>query len=121
MSSGRRDKDIEDISKVGNSIFRNPFSKNLPESGNDKLGADTQAQELKMPQVESSYPLFVAKYDCVPETDDKLGFKKGELLYVISTRESDWWFARVKHSGCEGYIPSNFVADLEVNSLGAEE
>ena len=116
---GQLDKDIEDISKVGNSIFRNPFSKKLSESSNDKLGADTQAQELKMPQVELSYPLYVAKYDYTQKTDEDLGFKKGDLLYIIDTNEGDWWFARVKHSGHEGYIPSNFVA--EVNSLEAEE
>ena len=53
---GQRHKDIEDISQVKKSIFKNPFSKktkNLPESSDDKLGTNTQAQELKMPQVAS--------------------------------------------------------------------
>ena len=115
---GQWDKDIEDIS-IGNSIFRNPFSKKLPESNNDKLGADTQAQELKMPQVESSYPLFVAKYDYGQQTDEDLGFKKGDLLYIVDMSDGDWWLAKAKKSGQEGYIPNNLVA--EVNSLEAEE
>ena len=46
-------------------------------------------------------------------------FYKGNLLYIISTDEGDWWFARSKDTGKEGYIPSNYVA--EYKSLDAEE
>ena len=119
---GQKHKDIEDIAKVKNSMFENSLSKktkNLPESNDDKLGADTQAQELKMPQVESSYPLFVAKYDYAQQTDEDLGFKKGDLLYIVDMSDGNWWLAKAKKSGQEGYIPNNLVA--EVNSLEAEE
>lgn len=68
----------------------------------------------------SQYPMFVGKYDYDSRTDDDLSFKKGELMYIISTDEGDWWFARAKDaSGREGYIPSNYVA--EYKSLDAEE
>ena len=40
-------------------------------------------------------------------------------MYIISVDEGDWWFARSKESGKEGYIPSNFVA--EYGSLDAEQ
>ena len=43
----------------------------------------------------------------------------GDLLYIISTDEGDWWFARSKTTKREGYIPSNYVA--EHKSLDAEE
>ena len=43
----------------------------------------------------------------------------GDHLYIISTEEGDWWFARSKNTGKEGYIPSNYVA--EYRSLDAEE
>ena len=43
----------------------------------------------------------------------------GDLLYIISTDEGDWWFARSKNTGKEGYIPSNYVAEWK--SLDAEE
>lgn len=65
------------------------------------------------------YPIYVGKYDYDSRTDDDLSFKKGDRMYIISTDEGDWWFARAKDSGREGYIPSNYVA--EYKSLDAEE
>ena len=87
------------------------------ESNDDKLGADAYAQEMS--QEESSYPLFVAKYEFVSTADVELDFKKGELLYIIDAGHDDWWFAKAKHSGQEGYVPSNYVA--ECDPLEAEE
>ena len=40
-------------------------------------------------------------------------------MYIISTDDGDWWYARLKDSGKEGYIPSNYVAIY--GSLAAEE
>ena len=73
----------------------------------------------KEPPPPSQYPIFVGKYDYDSRTDDDLSFKKGDLMYIISTDEGDWWFARAKDGGKEGYIPSNYVA--EYKSLDAEE
>ena len=68
----------------------------------------------------SNYPLYVAKYDYSSSHGDKyLSLKKGDLLYMLNTVEGDWWFARAKDSGQEGYVPSNFV--VEFNTLDAEE
>ena len=67
----------------------------------------------------TNYPVYVGKYDYDSRTDDDLSFKKGDLMYIISTDEGDWWFARSKDGGKEGYIPSNYVA--EYKSLDAEE
>ena len=71
------------------------------------------------PQKESNHPLFVGKYDYFSRANDELSFKKGDLLYILNTDEGDWWFARSKDTGQEGYIPSNYVA--EYKSLDAEE
>ena len=65
-----------------------------------------------------TYPLFVAKYDFVSEKDELLNFKKGDLLYIIN-KEEEWWYARAKQSGYEGYIPQDSVTDP--NSLDANE
>ncbi len=73
----------------------------------------------KPPVPDPNYPVYVGKYDYDSRTDDDLSFKKGELLYIISTDEGDWWFARCKDTGKEGYIPSNYVAEWK--SLDAEE
>ena len=69
----------------------------------------------------SSYPLYVAKYDYSSEglPDKYLSFKKGDLFYMLNTNEEDWWFARAKHSGQEGYVPNNYIA--KSNTLEAEE
>ena len=40
-------------------------------------------------------------------------------MYIINTDEDDWWFARSKDSGKEGYIPSGYVT--EYKSLDDEE
>ena len=66
-----------------------------------------------------NYPVYVGKYDYNGHADDKLSFKKGDLLYVIRTDEGDWWIACSKYSNKVGYIPSNYVA--ERGSLDAEE
>ena len=57
-----------------------------------------------------TYPLCVGKYDYNSRSIEYLSFKKGDLLYIID-REWTWWFARAKHSGQEGYIPSNYVEE----------
>jgi len=77
------------------------------------------AAKPKPPVPEPNYPVYVGKYDYDSRTDDDLSFKKGDLLYIMSTDEGDWWFARGKDNGIEGYIPSNYVAEWK--SLDAEE
>lgn len=67
----------------------------------------------------TNYPVYVGKYDYDSRTDDDLSFRKGDLMYIISTDEGDWWFAKSKEGGREGYIPSNYVAEWK--SLDAEE
>ena len=76
-------------------------------------------QPPKPPPEESTYPLFVGKYDYLSRTDGDLSFKKGDLLYIVNADEEDWWFAISEDTGQEGYIPNNYVA--EYNSLDAEE
>ena len=48
-----------------------------------------------------------------------MSFKKGDHLLIIDDNDKDWWFARVKHSGQEGSIPSSYVAKF--GSLDVEE
>ena len=68
---------------------------------------------------ETDWPLFVSKYDYDSRTEDDLSFRKGDLLYIISTEDADWWFAQHKDSGDKGFVPSNYIA--EYKSLDAEE
>ena len=71
-----------------------------------------------VPEV-SQYPLYRGKYDFFSEDDKYLSFKKGDLIYILNMVEEDWWFARSKHTGQEGYVPYNYVAAF--NTLDAEE
>ena len=59
------------------------------------------------------------KYDFISEDDKYLSYKKGDLMYMLNMVEGDWWFARSKQTGQEGYVPYNYVA--EFNTLDAEE
>ena len=67
----------------------------------------------------SRYSLYRGKYDFYSEDDNYLSFKKEDLMYMLNMVEEDWWFARSKQTGQEGYVPSNYVA--EFNTLDAEE
>ena len=46
-------------------------------------------------------------------TDEDLSFKKGEHMYIINDTQGEWWFARSHATKLEGYIPSNYVAQLQ--------
>ncbi len=71
------------------------------------------------PLPEADCPLFVGKYDYNSRTEGYLGFKKGDLLYIINTNDADWWFAQQWVSGDKGVVPSNYIA--EYKSLDAKE
>ena len=78
----------------------------------DATGSQTSSVISSPSKPNSSYPLFVAKYDFASDKDGDLNFKKVDQLYVINKDNKNWWFARAQHSGQEGYIPSNHVADF---------
>uniref|UniRef100_A0A1I7XFS4 Non-specific protein-tyrosine kinase n=1 Tax=Heterorhabditis bacteriophora TaxID=37862 RepID=A0A1I7XFS4_HETBA len=55
-------------------------------------------------------PSFVALFDYKARTNEDLSFKKDEVLEILNNKQEDWWWARHKVNGREGYIPSNYVA-----------
>ena len=71
-----------------------------------------------VPEV-SQYPLYRGKHDYFSKDNKYLSFKKGDLMYMLNMVEEDWWFARSKQTGQEGYVPNNYVAAF--NTLDAEE
>ena len=103
-SSEFPDAGLKDKSNLNSDLPLSSVPEQLPELPSQKI---------------PDYSLFVGKYDYSSRTDDDLGFKKGDLLYIINTDERDWWFARSKSTGQEGYIPNNYIA--EYNTLDAEE
>ncbi|KAI0983979.1 hypothetical protein GJ496_011573, partial [Pomphorhynchus laevis] len=57
--------------------------------------------------------LFVALYDYDARTSEDLTITKGEILEIVDDSEGAWWLARSKSTGLQGYIPSNFIAELQ--------
>ena len=104
--------------KLSDSSSQNTDS-NFQKDNSTLLHHPVSEQPPSLPSKEPKYPLFVAKYSYSSRTDDDLSFKKGDLLYIINTDEGDWWFARSRQTGQDGYIPNNYVA--EYKSLDAEE
>ena len=93
-----------------------PSDKNLSDIAvsRDTSELDSNMKPAVSENEEPNYPLFVGMYEFSSRTDDDLGFKKGDLLYIINTDDDDdWWYARSKHTGQEGYIPSNHVVEFE--------
>lgn len=97
------------------------FSKNKHKNKTGDACKEASALPEGVPdKEESNYPLYVAKYEYTPRTAADLGFKKKDLLYVVNVDDEDWWLAKAKASGQEGYIPSNYVVKIEM-SIEAEE
>lgn len=74
-------------------------------------------QEIRMDP--ASVKVLIALFDFEPRTQEDLGFNKGEHLETVpAMMRSEWWYVRSKSTKKEGYVPSNYVAELK--SLGAE-
>ncbi|XP_074194825.1 tyrosine-protein kinase Blk [Rhinolophus sinicus] len=54
----------------------------------------------------------VALYDYTAANDRDLQMLKGEKLQILK-EAGDWWLAKSLVTGREGYVPSNFVAQVE--------
>jgi hypothetical protein len=49
-------------------------------------------------------------YDYSGRAVEDLSFMKDDLMYIIDDR-TDWWYAKKKDGGEEGYVPSNHVTE----------
>ncbi|XP_006864389.1 PREDICTED: tyrosine-protein kinase Blk [Chrysochloris asiatica] len=64
----------------------------------------------KHPEQEDHF--VVAQYDYNTVNDWDLQMLKGEKLQILKAT-GDWWLAKSLVTGREGYVPSNFVAEVE--------
>ena len=105
---------------MGNDCCRDGSRESKPtKKGGDSENSGYNPRPLPPGPPDANWPLFVAKYDYDSRTEDDLGFRKGDLLYIINTEEGDWWYAQHKDNGGKGFVPSNYIA--EYKSLDAEE
>uniref|UniRef100_A0A7N8XUQ4 Tyrosine-protein kinase n=1 Tax=Mastacembelus armatus TaxID=205130 RepID=A0A7N8XUQ4_9TELE len=72
----------------------------------------------KMEEQKSVDKIVVSLYPYEAMHPDDLGFKKGEKLKILE-EHGEWWKARSLTSKKEGFIPSNYVA--QVNTMETEE
>ena len=63
-------------------------------------------------------PLYIGKFDYESRSNDDLGFKRGDLIYILKVDDDGWWLAHSKESGKSGYIPSSYI--VEYGSLDKE-
>ncbi|KAM6242819.1 tyrosine-protein kinase HCK isoform 2-T2 [Spheniscus humboldti] len=70
------------------------------------------------PEYGSEDTVVLALYDYEAMHAGDLSFQKGERLKVLK-ESGEWWQARSLATGCEGFIPSNYVAPAD--SLETEE
>ena len=108
------------------SSLRNRASRAVSVQPTEQAAASTSVTspvcipQQPVPTPEICYPVFVCTHDYDSRTDDDLGFRKGDLMYVISMDNEGWWFARSKDTGREGYIPSNYVVQWDSKCIDGE-
>jgi actin cytoskeleton-regulatory complex protein SLA1 len=62
--------------------------------------------------------IYTALYTYVPQSDQELAIKEGDLLYITEkSTEDDWWKAKKRAEGDEdeepvGLIPSNYIEEV---------
>eukprot|EP00045_Choanoeca_perplexa_P006657 m.57320 g.57320 ORF g.57320 m.57320 type:complete len:503 (+) comp13722_c0_seq1:274-1782(+) len=95
-------------------------------NGGSSLSASQPRPDMPLPAipgqptpVEEESNVFIALYDYDARTKDDLNFKKGEKLVILNNSDGDWWQARSLATQQTGYIPSNYVA--EVQSIESED
>jgi hypothetical protein len=59
-------------------------------------------------------------YNYSAKGPEQLSFMKGDLMYIINNTNGDWWYAKKKDGGKQGYIPSNYVTEYR-SGLRAEK
>ncbi|KAI6218058.1 Tyrosine-protein kinase [Aphelenchoides besseyi] len=62
------------------------------------------------PRLKPGEEQVIALYPYESRSDGDLSFKKGDVMFLLESSNSDWWFVRTKDGQRQGYVPKNFVA-----------
>ena len=128
--------------KESEELFTQSFSKNTKKPQDNKLATTStvtkdisKLSKMVRPRSDPISPcsqlteeeltnlLFVTKCDFSARIHGDLSIKRGDLLYIMNSDDKDWWLAETKHSGQQGYVPSNYVVkyksdlDTEINEM----
>ena len=64
-------------------------------------------EEQKVPQVKTLYPYQAQGLDV----------KKGEVMFLLDNTYQDWWNIRKNNNGDNGYVPANYVKEIDPKIL----
>ncbi|KAI6234450.1 Variant SH3 domain containing protein [Aphelenchoides fujianensis] len=52
----------------------------------------------------------IALFPYTSRADGDLSFQKGDVMILLESTNTDWWYVRTKDGKRQGYVPRNFVA-----------
>ncbi|KAG5841599.1 hypothetical protein ANANG_G00168320 [Anguilla anguilla] len=114
------DQKSERTVRAEQTYVRDPtFSKPLARQTSSEAAGLLPGQIFqKMEEQGETGKIVIALYPYEAVHGDDLGFKKGEKLRVLA-ESGEWWRAKSLSTRKEGFVPSNYVA--EVNTMETEE
>ncbi|XP_017780552.1 PREDICTED: spectrin alpha chain, non-erythrocytic 1 isoform X2 [Nicrophorus vespilloides] len=68
----------------------------------EKIEYRTVYEEQKVRQVKARYPYH----------DDRMSMAKGEVMFLLSENNPDWWCVR-KADGTDGFAPANYLEEIQ--------
>ncbi|TFK28770.1 hypothetical protein FA15DRAFT_664822 [Coprinopsis marcescibilis] len=74
------------------------------------------------PELNHYLAILKASYDYTPQSDDEIGVKEDQLLFLIERTDEEWWKVKVKGNGQDdegpvGLVPAAYVEQAEHSSL----
>lgn len=80
-------------------------------AGRISTGA-TSASTSSANTTSASAPRLKAMYDFEARGADELGFDVDDVLIILDDYDENWWFARHSLTKAEGYVPKNYVLNI---------
>ncbi|CAM4529607.1 tyrosine-protein kinase Blk [Lepidochelys kempii] len=88
------------------------FSRKKPPPPLPPFRQHISTSPLNQPSEQAGDDFVIVLYDFASTSDRDLELTKGEKLQILS-RDGDWWLAKSLTTGKKGYVPSNFVAQMD--------
>ena len=62
--------------------------------------------------------LYVATHDFFSDSEKKLSFKAGDVLYLRTKLDNGWWYGQHQATKRLGYFPPKYVNSLDKTEQG---
>ncbi|XP_048399916.1 uncharacterized protein LOC125458562 isoform X2 [Stegostoma tigrinum] len=108
------------VEVVGKSTNESVFAQHLPTSGSDmkiKMASQRSFQQLQQKSmnndsIKSGEEIYLALYSFVPNKEDELELKQGDVINVIRKCGDGWYFGTSRRTKMFGTFPGNYVEKL---------